>query len=239
MELSKILPIMNYEGDVNVQAVSAVALYSALHPKSKENYSRWVKKNITGNQFAAEKEDWVIVVKDDEYSGPGQKAQDYVLKMSFAKKIAMMSKTKKGEEIRDYFIVMESVAHDKQPKIPESILGQIGLALVEADKRFTQHDNRIQALEAANAAKVDLTKALPNVPDISPRLKLNQIVRTGAENLGLTYRKAWEKLYSDYLYRFRENIRVKANNLKLKPLDYAEAYGRMDSLLALAVEIYA
>lgn len=85
------------------------ALYSflELHPTQ---YSRWVKSNIENNRFAEPDIDYLPLDIDVEYSGRGQKARNYKLTASFAKKLAMGSNSSKGKEARDYFIQVEQNA---------------------------------------------------------------------------------------------------------------------------------
>lgn len=92
--------------ELGVQAVSARSLYSELADGDMSNYSRWAKKNIIENDFADSSCDY-ITRHDDEYSGRGQKATDYVLTLDFAKELCMMSKCEKGKVIRKYFIDCE------------------------------------------------------------------------------------------------------------------------------------
>lgn len=70
---------------------------------AKGQFSRWSKSNILENEFAEENIDYIgfdIYVE-------GNKTIDYKLSASFAKKLAMASHTKNGEEARDYFIKVE------------------------------------------------------------------------------------------------------------------------------------
>lgn len=84
------------------QVVSARELYLELGLANGQ-FSRWSKANILDNPFAVENEDWVGFDIDVE----GNKVPDYALVISFAKKIAMMSKTEKGNTVRDYFLECE------------------------------------------------------------------------------------------------------------------------------------
>jgi len=63
---------------------------------------------------------------------------------------------------------------------------------------------------------------LPVVSDIEPRAYLNQLVREYAQLKNVAFRKAWNVLYDQILYRCHENIKVKANNEGIKPIDYLE-----------------
>jgi len=83
--------------------ISAKKLYEFLGLE-KAHYVRWCKENIIDNSFAEENVDfWAFVV--NEWNG--QSTMDYKLTISFAKKLAMSSYTKRGEQARKYFIKVE------------------------------------------------------------------------------------------------------------------------------------
>ena len=85
---------------------TAKKLYEFLGMDLK-NYSRWIRNNITENQFAEENVDyWVFVVQEENPSG-GRPTQDYKLSASFAKKLSMMARSEKGEQARQYFVRVE------------------------------------------------------------------------------------------------------------------------------------
>lgn len=77
----------------------------------KSNYSRWVKNNITDNQFAEENIDYVRFVFDDETPTGGVfQREDFKLTARFAKKLSMIQKNERGEEAREYFTKVEDYA---------------------------------------------------------------------------------------------------------------------------------
>lgn len=83
---------------------TAKKLYSWLELNSS-NYSKWLKRNILDNQFAETNKDFYSYQSTNE--GRGNFAEDYILTADFAKKLAMTTKSLKGEEARDYFIKVE------------------------------------------------------------------------------------------------------------------------------------
>lgn len=108
------------------QVVSARELYNKLG-LSNGQFSRWAKSNILDNPFSAENEDWVGVDIDVE----GNKVRDYALVISFAKKIAMMSKSEIGDKIRDYFLECEKKS---QLYIPQTYSEALMLAAKQAEE---------------------------------------------------------------------------------------------------------
>jgi len=76
------------------------------------HYARWCKTNILENQFAEENVDFAVVTMNGEVvtptGGVGTRATvDYRLSIPFAKKLCMLSKTERGEQARNYFIMVE------------------------------------------------------------------------------------------------------------------------------------
>lgn len=84
------------------QLVSARELYLGLG-LNKSNWSRWYPTNITKNDFFIKNVDWVGVRHYDE----GNEIQDFAISLDFAKHIAMMARTEKSHEYRNYFIECE------------------------------------------------------------------------------------------------------------------------------------
>jgi phage anti-repressor protein len=100
---------------------------------SKGQYSRWAKTNITNNSFAEENVDY----KGFDINVEGNNVTDFKLSAEFAKKLAMTSKSAKGEEARDYFIKVESKLKEvvKEMKIVLSAEDKYVLDLYHADTR--------------------------------------------------------------------------------------------------------
>lgn len=70
------------------------------------HYARWCEKNILQNQFAERDVDFWAFTTNGEWGG--QASTDFKLTASFAKKLSMISKSKKGEAARNYFVGVEN-----------------------------------------------------------------------------------------------------------------------------------
>lgn len=123
------------------QAVSARELYKTLGYTDSQ-FSRWSKKNIIENLYAIENEDYVGFDTNVE----GNIVSDYALTTNFAKKLCMLSKTKVGEKIRDYFIEIEKRA--TKPMSQLDILAQSVQILQAQEKRITEVEDRVKVIEA-------------------------------------------------------------------------------------------
>lgn len=84
------------------QVVSARELYLGLG-LNKTQWARWYQTNIKNNDFFSENYDWIGVRHNVE----GNEVQDFAISLEFAKHIAMMARTPKSHEYRNYFIRCE------------------------------------------------------------------------------------------------------------------------------------
>lgn len=137
-ELSVILA--DFAGQ-EVQAVSSRMLYEFLW-LTKSNYSKWIEKTIKGQGT-----EWVdyILWWVLEYE-----SIDYTLTIDFAKTVSMMSNSKKGKEVRAYFLNVEKAYKEKvhKPLSQLEIIAQSAQILLEQDKRVTQLENKVLQIEA-------------------------------------------------------------------------------------------
>ncbi len=115
---------------------------------NQANYSHWIKRNITENLYAEEGKDYSLL-RTSENEGRGNYAQDYLIFVSFAKKLAMSSRSPKGEETREYFIKVEDALvkvtqkpMDQKPKTQAEIMLWSVQKLVEQEKRLVEVENR-------------------------------------------------------------------------------------------------
>lgn len=102
------------------QLVSARELYLGLG-LNKAVWSRWYKTNILENDFFKKNLDWVGVQHDVE----GNEVQDFAISLDFAKHIAMMARTEKSHEYRNYFLKCEEeLKNQNKPTCIEDVLIQ-------------------------------------------------------------------------------------------------------------------
>ena len=123
--------------------VSGRQLHKVLGVKTE--YKKWFSR-MTEYGFA-ENEDFVKVTQKCLTSSTGQNMTDHVLKLDMAKEIAMIQRTDKGKEVRQYFIQVE-----KDFNSPEKIMAR---ALKIADRKIIslEHKNEALQLELEEARK--------------------------------------------------------------------------------------
>ena len=96
--------------------VSAKELYLGLG-LNKSNWAKWFNKNIINNEFFLEHKDWEGFV----FSTNGNETTDFAISIDFAKHIAMMARTEKSHEYRNYFIECEKKLKEvTTPKLPQT-----------------------------------------------------------------------------------------------------------------------
>lgn len=118
------------------QTVSAKELYLGLG-LSKDQWSRWYPTNIVCNDFFKCDIDWV------RHNVESKGTTDFEITVEFAKHIAMMARTKKSHEYRNYFIECEKqVKEIIQPKLSKELQ-----AIFVIDQRTVEMDNRLGKLE--------------------------------------------------------------------------------------------
>ena len=158
--------------DNHEPVVSARQLHQTLDVKKR--FSAWFETN---SKLFIENEDFTSVQTGTVVNnGAIKPLQDYALSLDMAKQLAMMSRTIKGAEVRQYFIQVE-----KDFNSPEKIMAR---ALLMADKKVHQLEAKIEAdrpkVLFAEAVSASHTSIL--VGEIAKLLKQNG-VEMGANRL--------------------------------------------------------
>jgi anti-repressor protein len=125
------------------QTVSAKDLYDFLG-YNKSAWKRWNEKNIAKNKFAIEGVDWVgfNIVSN------GNDTQDFEITLDFAKRLSMLSRTEKGEEIRRYFLRCEKKANEIKPMSQLEVLQFSVNHLIEQSKKIEAIEEKVKQIEA-------------------------------------------------------------------------------------------
>lgn len=145
--------------------VSARQLHKNLEVKTR--FSQWVEQNFKGFE---ENYDFASVVTTTVVNnGAMRELQDYALSLDTAKHLAMMSKTDKGKEVRQYFIQVE-----KDFNSPEKIMAR---ALLMADKKVHKLEAQIEAdrPKVLFADAVSASKSSCLIGELAKILKQNGI----------------------------------------------------------------
>lgn len=149
----------------NDPIVSARQLHKTLEVKTR--FSQWVEQNF---KMFKENEDFTSVVGTTLVNnGAVRELQDYAVTIRMAEHLAMMSKTNKGHEVREYFIQVE-----KDFNSPEKIMAR---ALLMADKKVHKLEAQIEAdrPKVLFADAVSASKSSCLIGELAKILKQNGI----------------------------------------------------------------
>lgn len=217
---------------------------------------RWLNSKIVNNKFAIENEDfWGFNILVE-----GNEIQDFELTPNFAKKLAMMSKSKNGEKVRDYFLEMEKIAQEKLKEHPrfdlpnnyEEAVEKLLLEIKARNKLALEH--QAQKIELEHKQSIILEK-VSQVPPKTMRAKINEICRYTNQN---DFQSRWRNLYHEFLYTYKLNLKERSENSGIKskttvtkngykfdkitykksPLDIAEEIGQLENLYNLALKLF-
>lgn len=113
--------------------VSGRQLHEALDVKTK--YADWFNRMI--DYGFAENQDFLLLKNEQQTGRGGHNKVDHIIKLDMAKEIAMIQRTERGKQVRQYFIQVE-----KDFNSPEKIMAR---ALLMADKKVHQLEAKIEA----------------------------------------------------------------------------------------------
>ena len=113
--------------------VSGRQLHEALGVKTK--YADWFNRMI--EYGFTENQDFLLLKNEQQTGRGGHNKVDHVIKLDMAKEIAMIQRTERGKQVRQYFIQVE-----KDFNSPEKIMAR---ALLMADKKVHKLEAQIEA----------------------------------------------------------------------------------------------
>ena len=187
------------------QLVSAKELYLGLG-LNKAVWARWFNTNIVKNDFFKEGIDWIRVQQYVE----GNETTDFAISLEFAKHLAMMARTGKSHQYRNYFIECEKKANDPYINISPELK-----SILMLDKKTLEIDNRVTKLE--NTMTIDY----------SQQEELNSLARkVVVQALGgkdtPAYKELNKKAFSQIWKDYKRVLGVNSyKNTAVKDLDFA------------------
>lgn len=187
------------------QLVSARELYIGLG-LNKAAWSRWYRTNIIENDFFKEDIDWIGVQHDVE----GNETMDFAITLDFAKHIAMMSRTEKSHQYRNYFIECERKVNDPYKNMSPELK-----SILMLDEKTVEIDNRVTKLE--NTMTIDYSQQ-EQLNCLAKRVVVQALGGKDTPAYKELNKKAFSQLWKDY----RRILSVNSyKNTAVKDLDFA------------------
>ena len=154
-ETTNLTPIEIELGIDEKGRTTAKKLYTFLE-LDESHYSRWIKRNISENEFAEKNVDFIPFAIQGENQQGGRPTFDYKLSATFAKKLAMGTHSKQGERAREYFILVEKLLKERMlaernvlPKFKNEIISIIDATVEE---KINQIENKCSEYYKPSAA---------------------------------------------------------------------------------------
>jgi phage anti-repressor protein len=133
------------------QSVKMTELYDYLD-LTPSYYNRWVEKELWNNPYFIENQDFCTSV---QVFGVGRKRQEYDVHIDSAKKLCMVSRSKKGNEIRDELVRLTKKVENKDLLSEYEILtlssligffkyveNQVDICKINSDNYVSKHPSK-------------------------------------------------------------------------------------------------
>lgn len=140
--MDELIPLTEQDG---VQAVMGRDLYKFL--EVKEQYTDWMRRMVTygfeeGRDYSSQKPEAGAT------SGfvPGGNRTDHIVSLDMAKEIAMIQRTERGKQARQYFIEVEKRARQVEELTPDQLMAK---ALLQAESTMKELEARASTAEAS------------------------------------------------------------------------------------------
>lgn len=135
-----------------VQAVDARLLHREL--ESKRDFSNWVKQYTESGDWIENKDFIVFAIQGENPQG-GRPSKEYALSLEMAEHIAMMTRTDRGRDVRDYFRRMRDERNTLR-EVPSLSQAELTLRIaqqqVDQEKRLAAAEERLALLESTQRA---------------------------------------------------------------------------------------
>lgn len=95
-------------------------------------------------------------------------------------------------------------------------------------------DKRVEKIEG----RIEQRQALLPAPQIKSRDHISMIVRAYCKAQDRDFSDAWNELYREHAYRTNTNPKAAARNRAMTTLDYIEAEGMIETLEAIALDVF-
>ena len=171
--------------DKHEPVVSGRQLHEALGVKTK--YADWFNRMI--DYGFAENQDFLLLKNEQQTGRGGHNKVDHIIKLDMAKEIAMIQRTERGKQIRQYFIQVE-----KDFNSPEKIMAR---ALLMADQKV----HKLEAKIEADRPKVLFAEAVSASHTSSLVGELAKLLKQNGVDIGATRLFSWLRAHGYLIKR--------------------------------------
>lgn len=213
------------------KVVSARELYEYLEVKTE--FAKWC-----GRMFEygfVENHDYSLV-KIGERSFHNK--IDYALTIDTAKEIAMLQRTEKGKQARQYFIECEKALKAAiKPMTPAELALHQAQLLVTIERRQQELDERLRVVEEnqhqAMQLLLQVERSTETVPEETTRAKIRRLINQYCTAKNADHRSVWHVVYDRLYYRYGISMRAIVKKKGESALDVAERLGHLDKIYAI------
>ncbi|SQB33430.1 antA/AntB antirepressor family protein [Clostridium cochlearium] len=222
--MNDLINIQNKDGK---QLVSAKELYIGLG-LNRAVWSRWYVTNIEKNEFFKENIDWVGV----QHNVEGNETMDFAITLEFAKHIAMMARTEKSHEYRNYFIECEKkLKKQHKPTCIEDVLIQSLQEMKDVKQQLNQVNHKV--LETKEELKT-VREVIEIRPSNSWRGETNRLMTKICFKLK-DYKKPKEEAYKALEERAGCDLKIRLKNMRARQALQGICKSKIDELNYLDV----
>jgi anti-repressor protein len=229
--MNKLINIKNEDGK---QAVLAKELYLGLG-LNKAHWSRWYPTNIQDNDFFLEKESWVgFTIMEN-----GNDTMDFAISIDFAKHIAMMARTEKSHEYRNYFIEVEDKLNElSKPQTIEDLIILQAQSMKDMKQQLNEVNHNALAANAKAVEAKEEVQAIRDVVEIRAsanwRNETNNLIKKICFKVN-DYSKPKEEVYRALQERGSCDLKRRLENMRARLLLNGGSKSKADNLNFLDV----
>lgn len=226
--------------------VSARELHRFMQTPSR--FNDWIKRALSYDFIQGQDYEEVLLKSEKNPEG-GRPLSDYALSLDCAKQIAMLQRSERGKQARQYFIEAEkrlqkqgSQTEATLAQSAEILLQQVQL-MMEQSRQLAQHGQRLTHLEtilsqlASGRRPVEpgyLQEQVSQAPAVPvTRQHLIDLVEIYCQQRGVEARETWDWLYGRLYQEYRVNIKGYSRRPGVSLLEVAEKYGHLGKIYGI------
>lgn len=156
-----------------------------------------------------------------------------------SKKLLLEFQLKAKEVLAAAFIKKENEV--VKPKTGLELIAETALEMVKIEKRTAIVEQKVDLLLEAKEKNLQEFRNV-EAPKVLPlqrtrRMELNLLVRNYCELNQVAFQETWNEIYREFGMRSHMDVKQRAKNKKIKPLDYLESIGKIEEIYSVAYEM--